>query len=71
METLGLWGEFSFVVMFKMSSYSFLEFSGFILNVTYFCCLFVSNTSRIALVPVMDFGCVPLESFDFFISGGH
>ena len=56
---------------FKMSSYSFLEFSGFILNVTYLCCLFVSNTSRIALVPVMDFGCVPLESFDFFISGGH
>jgi hypothetical protein len=54
-----------------MSSYSFLEFSGFILNVTYLCCLFVSNTSRIALVHVMDFGYVPLESFDFFISGGH
>jgi len=50
---------------FKMSSYSILEFSGLILNVTYFSCLFMSNMLPIALFPVMDFACVPLASFGF------
>ena len=48
-----------------MSSYSILEFSGLILNVTYFSCLLMSNMLPIALFPVMDFACVPLASFGF------
>ena len=53
-----------------MSSYSILEFSGFILNVTYFRCLFMSNTSRIALVPAMDFGCVKMSSYSILEFSG-
>ncbi len=50
----------------KMLSYSILEFSGLIVNVTYFnTCLLMSTMSPIALFPVMDFACVPLPSFGF------
>mgnify|MGYP006155940269 CR=1 FL=1 len=50
---------------FKMSDFSILEFSGFILLVTYFNSLFMSNMSPIAPFFVMDFACVPLVSFGF------
>jgi len=49
----------------KMSGISIQEFCGFILNVTYFSCIFMSNMSPIALFPAMDFASMPLVSFGF------
>ena len=70
METLWLWGEFSFVLMFQNVELFHFGISGFILNVTYFRCLFMSNTSRIALVPVMDFACVKMSSYSILEFSG-